>query len=156
MPTQIPRIGRPSLTRSCTSVSARTSRTPVMQAANAPTPGSTTPSASYAEPMAAVTMTSAPTRSRARSAERRFPEPWSTTTTLGRLAAIGLQHALGRRHPDRPRVERDSLSKRTRDGLELRLDDVVRVAPAEHADVQADLCARGDRLPDVAGQRRVI
>jgi hypothetical protein len=46
-----------------------------MQAANAPTPGTTSPSASIAASASVVTVTSAPTRRSARSAERRLPEP---------------------------------------------------------------------------------
>ena len=46
-----------------------------MHAANAPTPGTTRPSAASAAGPAAVTLTSAPTRCSARWAERRLPEP---------------------------------------------------------------------------------
>ena len=46
-----------------------------MQAANAPTPGTTRPSAFSAAELSAVTSASAPTRCRARWAERRLPEP---------------------------------------------------------------------------------
>ena len=46
-----------------------------MQAAKAPTPGTTRPSASRAASASAVTSTSAPTRSSARWAERRLPDP---------------------------------------------------------------------------------
>ena len=46
-----------------------------MQAANAPTPGTTSPSASIASSASAVTSTDAPARATARSAERRLPEP---------------------------------------------------------------------------------
>ena len=52
-----------------------TARRPAMQAANAPTPGTTSPSASIAACRSAVTVTSAPTRRNARSAERRLPDP---------------------------------------------------------------------------------
>ena len=54
---------------------ALTARMPAMHAANAPTPGTTRPSHSSAASRSAVTMTSAPARSRARSAERMLPEP---------------------------------------------------------------------------------
>ena len=64
--------------------------------------------------------------------------------------------ALGRRDAGDPRVERDGVAQRPGDRLELRLDDVVGVAPGEHPHVQADLRARGERLPDVPGQRRVV
>ncbi len=46
-----------------------------MQAANAPTPGTTRPSALSAASKSAVTSVSAPARSRARCAERMFPDP---------------------------------------------------------------------------------
>ena len=46
-----------------------------MQAAKAPTPGTTRPSAASAASRSAVTVTSAPARATARSAERRLPEP---------------------------------------------------------------------------------
>ena len=42
------------------------------------------------------------------------------------------------------------------DGLELRLDDVVRVAAVRHADVQADRGLGDERLEDVPGQRGVV
>src|SRR5690625_7460569 len=41
----------------------------------------------------------------------------------------------------------------TGQGLELRLDDVVRVAPFDQADVQADRGVVCERLEDVPGQR---
>ena len=50
-------------------------RSPAMQAANAPTPGTTSPSASIAASKSPVSVTSAPARSTARTAERRLPEP---------------------------------------------------------------------------------
>jgi hypothetical protein len=46
-----------------------------MHAANAPTPGTTNPSAEPAKEADDVTVTSAPTRSSARWAERRLPDP---------------------------------------------------------------------------------
>ncbi len=46
-----------------------------MQAANAPTPGTTSAGASRAARRSAVTSTSAPARTSARSALRRLPEP---------------------------------------------------------------------------------
>ena len=46
-----------------------------MQAAYAPTPGTTSPSASRARSASAVSVTVAPVRCSARSAERRLPEP---------------------------------------------------------------------------------
>ena len=52
-----------------------TARSPAMQAANAPTPGTASPSQFSAASGSAVTSTRAPTRSSARCAERRFPDP---------------------------------------------------------------------------------
>ena len=45
MPTQTPSTGRPAATRSAMILSPPISRSPVMQASNAPTPGTTSPSA---------------------------------------------------------------------------------------------------------------
>ncbi len=75
MPTQMPRTGRPASTRPAITFSPPMPRSPAMQAANAPTPGTTRPSHSAAASRSAVTVTSAPARARARSAERRFPDP---------------------------------------------------------------------------------
>ncbi len=75
MPTQMPRTGRPSSSRRAISLSPPTARSPDMHAANAPTPGTASPSQSSAASASAVTSTSAPTRASARCAERRFPEP---------------------------------------------------------------------------------
>ena len=66
---------RPAATRSAMTGPARSASMPAMQAANAPTPGTTSPSAAAAAARSAVTVTSAPTRASARSAERRLPEP---------------------------------------------------------------------------------
>ena len=46
-----------------------------MHAANAPTPGTTSPSAPSAASRSEVTLTRAPAASRARCAERMFPKP---------------------------------------------------------------------------------
>ena len=48
MPTQTPSTGRPAATRSAMILSPPISRRPVMQASNAPTPGTTSPSADAA------------------------------------------------------------------------------------------------------------
>lgn len=48
---------------------------PSMQAENAPTPGTSSPSAFMAVSKSRVISTSAPTRARARSAERMLPKP---------------------------------------------------------------------------------
>ena len=75
MPTQIPSTGRPPASRRPITRSPRIRRSPAMHAANAPTPGTTRPSASCARPRSGVSVTSAPARSSARTAERRFPDP---------------------------------------------------------------------------------
>ena len=75
MPTHTPSTGRPAATRSAMIRSPPISRSPVMHASNAPTPGTTRPSAVSARCASAVTSTSAPTRCSARCAERRLPEP---------------------------------------------------------------------------------
>ena len=75
MPTQMPSTGALAASRLAMSWSPSTRRSPAMHAANAPTPGTTRPSAASAAGPAAVTLTSAPTRCSARWAERRLPEP---------------------------------------------------------------------------------
>ena len=50
-------------------------RSPAMQAAYAPTPGTTRPSAARAVSKSLVSVTEAPARSTARTTERRLPEP---------------------------------------------------------------------------------
>ncbi len=75
MPTQMPSTGREPASRRSMIWSPRTSRSPAMHAANAPTPGTTRPSALSAVSQSAVISVSAPARSRARWAERMFPDP---------------------------------------------------------------------------------
>ena len=75
MPTQMPSTGRPSSSRRAINLSPPTARSPAMHAANAPTPGTASPSQSSTASGSAVTSTRAPTRSSARCAERRFPDP---------------------------------------------------------------------------------
>src|SRR4029453_8629363 len=142
-----------------------------MHAAKAPTPGTTSPSAANADDQSAVMATSAPTRSSARCAERRLPDPWSRTTTRGRLTAASgrrprqvggsrterrSQRALGARYAAHPRIEGASLAQSPGDRLELRLMDVVGVAAGEDANVQANPSGRGEGLEDMAGQRGVV
>ena len=61
-----------------------------------------------------------------------------------------------RRDAGLARVERDRVAERPGERLELRLDDVVRVAAGEHAHVQGDLGVEGERLEDVPGQRAEV
>jgi hypothetical protein len=58
--------------------------------------------------------------------------------------------------PGLARVERDRVAEGPGERLELRLDEVVRVAAGEHPDVQRDLGVEGDRLEDVPGQRAEV
>ena len=75
MPTQMPSTGRPPASRRPMIRSPLIARRPAMQAAYAPTPGTTSPSASSAVSKSPVSMTAAPARSTARTTERRLPEP---------------------------------------------------------------------------------
>lgn len=75
MPTQMPITGRPPDRRRSMIQSPRASFRPFMQAAKAPTPGTSSPSAFIALSKSRVISTSAPARARARSAERTFPKP---------------------------------------------------------------------------------
>src|SRR5690625_1409108 len=85
MPTQMPRTGRPPARRRSIMRGPPTSRSWRMTAAKAPTPGTTRPSASATSSGSEVSSTCAPACSRARTAERTLPEPWSRTTTFGWL-----------------------------------------------------------------------
>ena len=72
---QIPKVGRSFAKRSRTMFAPSTAFNPFMHAANAPTPGTTKPSASKATLRSEVTNTSFPEVAKARSADLRFPEP---------------------------------------------------------------------------------
>src|SRR5690625_5741663 len=85
MPTQMPSTGRPPARRRSTIRGPPTARRPRITEPKAPTPGTTSPSAAATAAGSAVSSTSAPARSRARTAERTLPEPWSRTTTVGWL-----------------------------------------------------------------------
>ena len=75
MPIQIPRVGRSFSNRDVIISTPPMAFKPFMHAANAPTPGTTKPSASFAIRASDVTRTSCPLVAKARSAERRLPEP---------------------------------------------------------------------------------
>ncbi len=75
MPTQMPSTGRDAMSRRSTMRSPATDSSPRMQASYAPTPGTTSPSAFSATDGSDVSVTSAPARSTARTAERRLPDP---------------------------------------------------------------------------------
>src|SRR4051794_18129648 len=149
---------------------------PSTHALNAPTPGTTSPSARIAAVRSAVSSTEAPARSSARTAERVLPEPKSRTTTAavtrqpravdvrgcrpqpaecssGAPSRDASQRPLGARHPGLSRVERDGVTERAGEGLVLSLHLMVRVAAGEHPDVQGDLRVEGQGLEDVPGQR---
>ena len=65
----------PSRARSAISASSPSARRLRIAAGNAPTPGTTMPSAALSASWSAVTVTRAPTRSTAFSTERRLPIP---------------------------------------------------------------------------------
>jgi hypothetical protein len=71
----MPNVGRSFAKRSRTIAPPSTAFNPFMQAANAPTPGTTNPSASSATERSDVTTTSLPAVANARSADLRFPDP---------------------------------------------------------------------------------
>ena len=71
----MPSTGRPAATRAAITGPASSASIPAMHAANAPTPGTTRPSHDAAASNEGVTVTEAPVRASARSAERRLPEP---------------------------------------------------------------------------------
>ena len=72
---QIPKVGRSFARRSRTIDAPSIAFNPFIHAAKAPTPGTTKPSASKAIERSDVTTTSFPAVAKARSADRRFPEP---------------------------------------------------------------------------------
>ena len=72
---QIPIVGRASAYRAAMISLACTRSRLFTQAANAPTPGTTKPSASRAICASDVRITSSPEVANARAADRRLPEP---------------------------------------------------------------------------------
>ena len=126
-----------------------------MHAANAPTPGTTRPSASIASWRVAGEghlRAGALERAHGRTeVARPVVEDGDAGDDVG-LRAMPLVEGT----PGLARVERDRVAQRAGDGLELRLDDVVRVATAEDAHVQRDLGVVRQRLEDVAGQRAEV
>ena len=72
---QIPKVGRSRSNRFLMMLAPSMAFNPCMQAANAPTPGTTRPSASIAMRASDVTTTSKPLVANARSADRKFPDP---------------------------------------------------------------------------------
>ena len=75
MPTQMPSTGRPPASRTSTIRGPSTRCSPAIHAANAPTPGTTSPSQFRVRSSSAVTVTCAPTAVNARAAECRLPDP---------------------------------------------------------------------------------
>src|SRR5216683_2225185 len=67
-------------------------------------------------------------------------------------AAYRSEHALGAGDSVHPRVTLAGVAQRPGQRLELRLDDVVRVAAVRYVQVDADLRLGGERLQDVPGQ----
>ena len=124
-----------------------------MHAANAPTPGTTRPSASCAAARSAVSVDVGAgalegAHGRAQVARAVVEDDH------GRLL-VG--HGQSAPLVDGTPVSRGSsaTASRKRPGhrLELRLDDVVRVAAGQHPHVQRELGVEGQRLEDVPGQR---
>ena len=120
-----------------------------MQAANAPTPGTT----SRRPPSAA-----------SKSAGQRDVGPGALDRAHDGAQVAGAvveddDVRGGHSEPlvDGTPVSRGSIAtasrKRPGERLELRLDDVVRVPAAQHAHVQGEVGVEGDRLEDVPGQR---
>ena len=125
-----------------------------MQAANAPTPGTTRPSASIAavpsrrsaSTVGAGALEGAHGRAEVARAvveddDARAPlraRPWCEGTPVSR----GSSATASRKRPG--------------ERLELRLDEVVRVAAGQHPHVQRDLGVEGERLEDVPGQRAEV
>ena len=70
--------------------------------------------------------------------------------------ALGQSAPFVRRDAGLARVDRDRVAERPGERLELRLHDVVRLPPREHADVQGDVGVERDRLEDVPGQRAEV
>ena len=155
MPTQMPSTGRPPARRRPMISSPWTARRPAMHAANAPTPGTTRPSASIAACRSADrvdlgtgALEGAHDRAEVARAVVEDGDRWRDAGV-----AWCSERALGRGHAGLARVERDRVAQRPGDGLELRLDDVVRVATREHPHVQGDLGVVSEGLEDVPGQR---
>ena len=72
---QIPRVGRSAATRFLIISAPSIAFKPRIHAANAPTPGTTSPCASMAMCAFDVTTTSIPLVANARSADRKLPDP---------------------------------------------------------------------------------
>jgi len=71
----IPKVGRSRSNRLLIILTPSMAFKPCMQAAKAPTPGTTRPSASTAMRASDVTTTSKPLVANARSADRKLPDP---------------------------------------------------------------------------------
>ena len=72
---QIPRVGRSDCNRFLMMSAPSIAFKPCIHAANAPTPGTTKPSASTATRASEVTTTFSPLAAKARSADRKLPDP---------------------------------------------------------------------------------
>ena len=71
----MPKTGRSAFSRAATIAGPPTAINPSMQAAKAPTPGTTSPSASAQTAASEVSTTSAPAAASARVTECRLPDP---------------------------------------------------------------------------------
>ena len=124
MPTQMPRTGRPPAAASDDLWSPDIVE-PAMHASKAPTPVRANDRTRSPRPVSEVTVTAAPTCSRA-------PGPSAGCPTRSRESSptVGSQTALRRRDTADPRVRFARLAQRARHGLVLRSGDVVLVAAA--------------------------
>ena len=125
-------------------------RSPAMQAANAPTPGTT--QAVGLERRGAVSGQRDVGAGALERAHRRADVARAVVEDDNRGIAV-TERALGRRHAGLPRVERDRVAQRPGERLELRLDDVVRVAAGQHPHVQASWAWKASVSKHVPGQR---
>ena len=107
-----------------------------MQAANAPTPGTTSPSDSRAAPISDVTVTSAPARRSARSADPRLPDPHRRSLLRNLVTSVIVEERIETTVPKakaaRPLVEkmitlgkRGDLAARRQAGSYLMTDEAV-------------------------------
>ena len=145
MPTQMPSTGRPAANRSAMIFSPPTSRSPVMHASYAPTPG-------HHQAVGRCR------RSRIGRHLDRGADPLQRALSRPQVARAVVEddhRLLGHRvplvdgTPGHPRIGLDGLAQRAGDRLVLGLGDVVRIAAVERAHVQRDARVHGERLEHV-------
>ena len=140
MPTQMPSTGRPPASRRPMTSWPRTRRSPAMHAAKAPTPGTTRPSASCAGCRSAVRVTVGAGALEGAHGRAEVARPVVEDDD----AYCHRASPLVRGHAGLARVDRDRVAERPGERLELRLDEVVRVA-ARTAPARAGRSGRGRR-----------